>query len=298
MVFRKLQLGLAIAALIGAACGSDGTNTSASIEMEIDSQSCFTGAEGLRLNCPSTAIVVVQDQRGDTIAEDCATLPEGRLVNSADVIANTLSLGSLPSDTPLTIGLAIHSGIINPCPQDVDPSSSPFLFGSTELVTLQQQESGIPLLLRCASGFGPGTSEPPANDACEECGNNLQACLAIAGLSSCDAMVANCDFQCVNSQPPDRCFQTCNLLRSFCVDTGAGDDGGAGGIELNCGGDQSQCLEFCQGQPPGDICPELCFDASQQCEGYKGLQSQCTIQHESCLDGCEGPGGSCLGLSF
>jgi hypothetical protein len=289
MVFRQLQLGIVVAALLGSACGEEGNPTSTSIEMEIDDLSCFTDAQGLTLSCTSTAIVAVLNQRGETIAGDCATLPAGRLIDSAQVIEDTLSLGTLPSDTPLTIGLSIHSGVLSPCPQ-ANASSSAFLSGTTPLVTLSEQSSGIPLLLRCSNITGPGVPSDSTSEACEDCDGDLQFCLASSALSSCDSLFLDCEMDCFNAQDPERCFLSCQQLAGFCTNSG-------NGVVLNCTDDPGLCFDSCEGDIPPDLCGEACSDATQQCINYQQLQSQCNDQFQSCLSDCGGS-SSCLSLGF
>ncbi len=289
MVFRQLQLVFVVATFLGGACGEEGASTSTSIEIEVDSQSCFTAAEGLTLSCTSTAIVVVVDQGGETIAEDCATLPAGRLIDSAQVIQDTLSLGSLPSDIPLRISLSIHSGVLSPCPQ-TNATSSAFLSGNTPLVTLSEQSSGIALLLRCADLGGPGGPVEPASEECATCDSNLQVCTATNGLNSCETIVANCELPCFDVPDVDRCFLSCDILDSNCTDS-------VGGVVLNCEGDQDACLDSCPVDVPADFCSDACIDAAMRCSFYQELQTLCNNQHQSCLSDC-GAETSCLSLGF
>lgn len=301
MVFRQLpigsslalcRLGLVVAAFVGSACGDAGPPSSASIEMEVDSFSCFADAEGLVLSCTSTAIVTVLDERNETIAGDCATLPAGRLIDSAQVIQDTLSLGSLPSGTPLKISLSIHSGVLSPCPQ-ANATSDAFLSGSTSLVTLGEQNSGIPLLLRCSDVSEPGDPGDPGNPTtgeCADCDNELQSCILINGLSNCDSVISNCEMSCISAPDIDRCFFSCEQLPSFCTDIG-------GGIALNCGQDQNSCFESCSQDVPPEFCDEACNDAALQCTSFQQLQSQCNDTHQGCLSDCGGS-TSCLSLGF
>jgi hypothetical protein len=297
MVFRQLPIGssmalcrlsLVVAAFVGSACGETAPPSSASIEMEVDNFSCFADAEGLLLSCTSTAIVTVLDERGETIAGDCATLPAGRLIDSAQVIQDTLSLGSLPSGTPLTISLSIHSGVLSPCPQ-ANATSDAFLSGSTPLVTLAEQSSGILLLLRCS---GPTTGEPtnPTTGECTDCDNNLQTCILSNGLSNCESLINNCAMSCLDAPDIDRCFLSCEQLESFCTN-------GAGGVVLQCEGDANSCFDECTEDVPPDFCGEACADAAIQCTTYQQLQSQCNEDHMGCLSDCGGS-TSCLSLGF
>lgn len=287
MVFRQLQLGLALAILASSACGSDGPSTSAAIQMDVDTFSCSTDVEGLRLNCESTALVVVEDQTGDRIAEDCATLPVGALVNSAQVLQDTLALGTLPSDLPLTIRLSIYSGVLSPCPT-AEVSASPLMFGSTQLVVLQEASGSIPLILRCGDNIGdPGFPDPNGAD-CSDCEIARENCVFTGGVISCDDAVFDCQSKCANTPDVEPCIESCQLISSFCSD---------GNEQFSCNQDEGQCLQSCELQFPSESCGERCNEASQLCESYSAIWQSCQSQFGACLANC-GDQASCLTFGF
>lgn len=280
MVFRQLQLVLAL--LVGSACGNGGASTSTSIEMTVDEATCSTDVGGLRLNCESTAVVVVDDLSGDRLAESCATLPVGALVNSAQVIQDTLALGSLPSDRALTIRLSIFSGRLSPCPNT--ENSPPLLSGNTPIVVLAEATDSIPLVLRCDSIAEPGF--PPDLGSCVECDSGRENCIFSGGVATCEDAAADCQENCPPDGQGEECVNSCNLLQSFCGDS----DG-----QFVCNQDDGQCFQLCELDEAN--CELLCGNAAQLCSDYAGIRQSCELEHETCSSGC-GDQNSCLSLSF
>jgi hypothetical protein len=286
MVFRQLRitwlaiLPLAVLPLASGACGEE-AESSVSVAMQLDGDTCGAGPDELVLTCPSTAVVQVRGLDFEPISSACVHLDPGRLSDMADVMGELVILGNLPPSIPLSIEFAIHSGTREPCSTDT-VSTGAFLFGNSMSVILDELESDLILPLECVHGDGSVEGA-----FCDECDASLNQCLFSQGLDSCDSLFFDCETDCSNGPDEPGCFDTCIALSSFCFDT-------PDGISLSCF-EQNECVLGCGDQDP--ICLQACFDAQDKCATYDAQLTQCRQSHTQCLSEC-GEATSCLGFSF
>ncbi len=257
-----------------AACGDSGQ--SVSIAMQVDEESCGASLDALELRC-GTVWLQVRDASGMVLSSDCVELTTTPmpLRSLGEILGQSASLGSLPSNERLRIRLALFDVPLNPCPT-MAPEREPVLDGQTQLIVLAEQESDIQLDLSCAQ----------LNDGleCSVCEGDLQACLQSAG--DCEAIEQAClEGQCRFFE--DGCTLPCDLLAQRCVDS----DDPQHGPMLQCDGLLDECAQSCGAE--GNACEEYCQELEFSCMQTAAQISDCEQSAEPCFQDC-GPIGSCL----